>query len=216
MARLSFGYLCDFRNPPPFLRPWDQFYAEMLDFIVHAENLGFEGIWLPEHHATEDGFVPSPLPLLGARLGDGYHGKSEGHADYVETLVAAGKTAADARIRDHDLDFFVSRDPDKAWEELAPHMIYNIQTYSKWMHEDQADYDIDMEVMIKPMTIAELRDSGRVKILTPKQAIAHFEDMLARCPALEHFMMFIPAGMPPRQFAPYAELFAEEVIPAFA
>ena len=68
-----------------------------------------------------------------------------------------------------------------------------------------------LQVTHCPVTVA----IGRVKILTPKQAIAHFEDMLARCPALEHFMMFVPAGMPPKQFAPYAELFAKEVMPAF-
>ncbi|RYF97399.1 MAG: LLM class flavin-dependent oxidoreductase, partial [Chitinophagaceae bacterium] len=64
--RLSFGYLCDFRNPPPWHRPWAQFYAEMLDFIVEAETLGFEGIWLPEHHNAEDGFMPSPMTVLAA------------------------------------------------------------------------------------------------------------------------------------------------------
>ena len=185
-----------------------------------------------EHFSIRDTAIMPPAPrghiplyiggfsqkalIRAARLGDGYHGKIEGYADYVEKLVACGKDPASAKIRDHDLDFFVARDPDAAWAELGPHMLYNIETYSRWMHEDQADYDIDMEVMIKPMTLDELRASGRVKILTPAQAIDHFEGMLARCPALEHFMMFVPAGMSPKRFAAYAELFAEEVMPAFA
>ena len=335
--RLSFGYLLDFRNPPPWHRPWASFYAEMIDFAVRAEQLGFEGIWLPEHHNTEDGFMPSPMTVLAAiaartariklgtavalaplhhpvrfaqdcalldilsngrlemaiavgyrrretrafgvpfetrgrrtdafidivrrlwagetvthesehfsirdtalmpptlnghiplfiggfsqrallraaQLGDGYHGKVEGYADYVAKLVACGKDPANARLREHDTNLFVARDPDQAWDELGPHMLYNSESYSRWMHEDEAAYDIDLDIMIKPMTLDEFRASGRVNILTPEEAIAHFEAMLDRAP-VEHFMMYVPAGMPPKQFAPYAELFAKEVMPAFS
>lgn len=333
--RLSFGFLCDFRNPPPWHRPWPRFYAEMLDFIVEAERLGFEGIWLPEHHNAEDGFMPSPMTVLAAvaartnrvkigtavalaplhhpvrfaedaalidiisdgrlemaiavgyrrretdslgvpfatrgrrtdefveivrrlwagetvthesehfsirdaaimppaprghiplyiggfsekalwrvaRLGDGYHGKIELYESYLAKLAACGKDPATARVREHDINFFVAEDPDRAWQELGPHLLYGSLSYSAWLHEDRAKYDLDL--MIDPMTLDELRASGRINIMTPARAIAHFEDMLARCPALEHFMMYVPPGMPPKQFAPYAELFAKEVMPAF-
>ncbi len=335
--RIGFGFLLDFRNPPPWHRPWAQFYAEMIDFAVHAEELGFDGIWLPEHHNAEDGFLPAPMTVLAAvaartkrvklgaaialaplhqpvrfaeecaildilsdgrlemaiavgyrrretdsfgipfetrgartdafidivrrlwagetvthesahfsikgaaimppaprghiplyiggfsqrallraaQLGDGYHGKIEGYADYVEKLVACGKDPATARLREHDTNFFVARHPEQAWEELGPHLLYASESYSRWMHEDKAYYDIGLDVMIEPMTLDQLRDSGRINIMTPEQAVAHFEAMLARAP-VEHFMMYVPAGMPPRQFAPYAELFAKEVMPAFA
>jgi alkanesulfonate monooxygenase SsuD/methylene tetrahydromethanopterin reductase-like flavin-dependent oxidoreductase (luciferase family) len=64
--KLTFGYLYDFRNPPEWRRPWAELYAETLDFIAWSESIGFTGAWVPEHHAAEDGYVPSPLVALGA------------------------------------------------------------------------------------------------------------------------------------------------------
>lgn len=63
---LTFGYLYDFRNPPQWRRPWAELYAEILDFIVWTESIGFQGAWVPEHHAAEDGYMPSPLVTLAA------------------------------------------------------------------------------------------------------------------------------------------------------
>ena len=63
---LSFGYLCDFRNPAQWRRPWADLYAEILDFICWSESAGFEGAWVPEHHGAEDGYMPSPLVALAA------------------------------------------------------------------------------------------------------------------------------------------------------
>ncbi|TAL02223.1 MAG: LLM class flavin-dependent oxidoreductase [Rhodospirillaceae bacterium] len=64
--RLTFGYLYDFRNPPQWRKPWAELYAETLEFIALTESLGFEGAWVPEHHDSEDGYVPSPLIALAA------------------------------------------------------------------------------------------------------------------------------------------------------
>jgi alkanesulfonate monooxygenase SsuD/methylene tetrahydromethanopterin reductase-like flavin-dependent oxidoreductase (luciferase family) len=63
---LSFGYLCDFRNPDQWRRPWADVYAEALDFIAWTETVGFTGAWVPEHHAATDGYVPSPIIPLTA------------------------------------------------------------------------------------------------------------------------------------------------------
>jgi alkanesulfonate monooxygenase SsuD/methylene tetrahydromethanopterin reductase-like flavin-dependent oxidoreductase (luciferase family) len=64
--KLTFGYLYDFRNPPQWHRPWAELYADILDFIVWTESIGFGGAWVPEHHDAEDGYVPAPLTLLAA------------------------------------------------------------------------------------------------------------------------------------------------------
>lgn len=66
MARLSFGYLYDFRNPAPWRRSWTDLYAETLDVIAWSEGAGFEGAWVPEHHGADDGYMPSPLVTLSA------------------------------------------------------------------------------------------------------------------------------------------------------
>jgi alkanesulfonate monooxygenase SsuD/methylene tetrahydromethanopterin reductase-like flavin-dependent oxidoreductase (luciferase family) len=65
-TKLTFGYLCDFRNPPQWSRPWPDLYAEILDFFAWSETVGFEGAWVPEHHIAEDGYMPSPLVALAA------------------------------------------------------------------------------------------------------------------------------------------------------
>lgn len=64
--KLTFGYLCDFRNPPQWRRPWPDLYAETLEFIRWSESVGFEGAWVPEHHGAQDGYVPAPLLVLAA------------------------------------------------------------------------------------------------------------------------------------------------------
>lgn len=65
-SKLSFGYIYDFRNPPQWHRPWPDHYAATLDFIAWSESVGFAGAWVPEHHMAEDGYIPSPMTVLGA------------------------------------------------------------------------------------------------------------------------------------------------------
>jgi hypothetical protein len=64
--KLTFGYLYDFRNPAAWHRPWTDLYAETLEFATWTETVGFEGAWVPEHHAADDGYQPSPMVTLAA------------------------------------------------------------------------------------------------------------------------------------------------------
>lgn len=64
--KLTFGYLYDFRNPRQWHKPSADLYAETLDFITWTESIGFEGAWVPEHHAASDGYAPTPLVVLAA------------------------------------------------------------------------------------------------------------------------------------------------------
>jgi alkanesulfonate monooxygenase SsuD/methylene tetrahydromethanopterin reductase-like flavin-dependent oxidoreductase (luciferase family) len=66
MAQIKFGYQVDFRNPPGSGRSFDQLYKDMFAQIERAEELGFDSIWLTEHHLTDDGYLPSLMPMAAA------------------------------------------------------------------------------------------------------------------------------------------------------
>lgn len=63
---LNFGLMFPFRNPHFARIPWETLYRNELDNIVEAENLGFDQIWLTEHHFVDDGYSPSLLPIAAA------------------------------------------------------------------------------------------------------------------------------------------------------
>jgi probable F420-dependent oxidoreductase len=51
--------------------PWDprshaEIYADFLRIAELAEELGFDSIWLAEHHGASDGYIPSLLTMLSA------------------------------------------------------------------------------------------------------------------------------------------------------
>jgi probable F420-dependent oxidoreductase len=55
MARLKFGMI-------PI--EGGQFYREALEEVVRAEELGFDSVWMEEHHGVKDHYWPSPLTIL--------------------------------------------------------------------------------------------------------------------------------------------------------
>ncbi len=63
---MNYGLWYDFRNPAQWRQPFDEFYSATLAQIRYAETIGFDSIWLTEHHFCEDGYTPSPLVLSGA------------------------------------------------------------------------------------------------------------------------------------------------------
>lgn len=62
-AKVTYGLWYDFRNPQPWRMPFEAFYAERLTQIAAAEKMGFESVWLTEHHFCDDGYTPSPLVI---------------------------------------------------------------------------------------------------------------------------------------------------------
>ncbi|MEX2206375.1 MAG: hypothetical protein WEF50_09140 [Myxococcota bacterium] len=59
----NLGLMFGFRNPPQWRRPFPELYASELRAIRDAEALGYDTIWLTEHHFAEDGYSPSVLPM---------------------------------------------------------------------------------------------------------------------------------------------------------
>ena len=63
---MEIGLLFTFRNPPQWARPAADLYRDTMDEIALADRLGFDDIWLAEHHFTDDGWSPSPLTMAAA------------------------------------------------------------------------------------------------------------------------------------------------------
>lgn len=66
MRKVRFGYQLDFRNPPGSERSFATLYRDSLEQVELAEALGFDSIWLTEHHFTDDGYLPAMLPAAAA------------------------------------------------------------------------------------------------------------------------------------------------------
>ena len=63
---MNFGLLFPFRNSPANSVPFADLYRKQMDLAVEAEELGFDTIWLTEHHFVDDGYSPALLPIAAA------------------------------------------------------------------------------------------------------------------------------------------------------
>jgi alkanesulfonate monooxygenase SsuD/methylene tetrahydromethanopterin reductase-like flavin-dependent oxidoreductase (luciferase family) len=201
-------------------------FLEIVRRLWAGETFSYQG----KHFTLENAsIVPTPprgrIPLyLGgftdkalertAKYGDGYFGNMEICDLYAEKLRAVGKDQAGARVRIQGLFVLVAHDPEKAMHELAPYFHHVNNAYGQWLNEDRASTGFADQALLRPMTLEAFKASGILRILTPSQAIEMFNQMLSKAP-VEHFMMMLPPGFPPSKFTEYAQVFANEVIPAF-
>jgi alkanesulfonate monooxygenase SsuD/methylene tetrahydromethanopterin reductase-like flavin-dependent oxidoreductase (luciferase family) len=63
---IRFGVLYGFRNPPASGLSFPEMYALVLQQIELVDQLGFDHVWITEHHFVDDGYMPSPLVMSGA------------------------------------------------------------------------------------------------------------------------------------------------------
>ena len=52
--------------PPGMDRTFDREYQDTIELVKLIEEGGLDGAWVSEHHFSEDGYLPSLLPLLAA------------------------------------------------------------------------------------------------------------------------------------------------------
>lgn len=64
--RIDIGVMFSFRNPAQWRRPFAEVYADELQLARHAEELGYDTIWLTEHHFADDGYSPSIITIAAA------------------------------------------------------------------------------------------------------------------------------------------------------
>jgi len=66
MTDLGFGLHYSCQSPE---REWETLYRRTLDQARLAESLGYESLYVAEHHFLPDGWIPSPMLFLGALAG---------------------------------------------------------------------------------------------------------------------------------------------------
>jgi alkanesulfonate monooxygenase SsuD/methylene tetrahydromethanopterin reductase-like flavin-dependent oxidoreductase (luciferase family) len=63
---MEFGVLYDMRNPRDSGISNADLYRQTLEHIERMEELGFDTVWLTEHHFIEDDYLPSVLTMAAA------------------------------------------------------------------------------------------------------------------------------------------------------
>jgi len=58
--------ICFDMRAPDFGAPINELYRAALDMSNWADGIGFNAVALGEHHASADGYLPSPLPMCAA------------------------------------------------------------------------------------------------------------------------------------------------------
>jgi alkanesulfonate monooxygenase SsuD/methylene tetrahydromethanopterin reductase-like flavin-dependent oxidoreductase (luciferase family) len=328
---MRFGLLYDFRNPARWRVPNERLYAQTLEQMVYAEQLGYDSIWISEHHFVEDGYCPSVLTmaahvaartsrvrigtsvlllpfhdplrvaedantvdvLSGGRLdlgiGLGYRAEEfeafgfprrqrprrfeenlailrralagepftyEGRYHRIErpiTVTPAGvqrpsvpvwcaasslpaaeraarerlhltirgdRTVYDAwsaglRAQGEDparyqcvtrRSYFVTEDPDAAWAQLAPHVIYQTEAYEEWGAAGQ-------RATTDAQAALERRARQSWMIGGPNEVETMIRSYHERLPFTELLTFGVPPGLPPEQMTASIERFAREVMP---
>ncbi|MGJ9386243.1 LLM class flavin-dependent oxidoreductase, partial [Salipaludibacillus sp. CF4.18] len=64
---MKFGYFTLTDNPPVYgneRKDSNQMITDLVDQCVYAEELGFNSVWVPEHHFSALGVLPSPSVFL--------------------------------------------------------------------------------------------------------------------------------------------------------
>ena len=64
--KLDLGVMFSFRNPASWRRSFVDVYRDEIALAEYAEELGYDTVWLTEHHFADDGYSPSLVTIAGA------------------------------------------------------------------------------------------------------------------------------------------------------
>jgi alkanesulfonate monooxygenase SsuD/methylene tetrahydromethanopterin reductase-like flavin-dependent oxidoreductase (luciferase family) len=164
--------------------------------------------------------VQRPIPVwLGAtqgealrraaRIGDGLLGGGPSRAEYLTALAEYGKDTARPRIASTGRWLYCSKDPERDWQRLRPHALYQLQNYATWFRAAGQPAFGD-----PPVDYDDLESRGLYLCGTPDQIIEHITELYESFPFERHFYWAAWPGMDIETSSRGVKLFADEVIPA--
>jgi len=113
------------------------------------------------------GGTTPPAARRAARLGDGFMpGLPELYNDYANECERLGKIPrAASRVSSNYL--YVSDDPEKTWQQLAPYALYETNYYARWQSEAGQG-----GIFKQSTDIAAVRNTGVYQVKTAEQILA--------------------------------------------
>lgn len=143
------------------------------------------------------------------RLGMAYFPlNAEAYEVFQEERLAAGLPRAKEYSRGGPHMLHVTRDVERAWEVLAPHVLAEASNYAHWT---STDTPTSGPIGTKPPSLEELRAGGRYLVVTPDEAIDIVSGYAPDTIVTVHPLV---AGLDPDAGWESLHLFAEQVLPA--
>ncbi|TGD88320.1 LLM class flavin-dependent oxidoreductase [Mycolicibacterium sp. CH28] len=102
---------------------------------------------------------------------------------------------------------YLHEDPDRAWDELGGHILWEALTYGQWS-DDPSCSSMQLPGV---RTLEQVRASGRYRFLTPDQLIAEVRESMNYGPIVMHPLV---GGMPIDEAWKSVQLLTDEVLPA--
>ena len=162
--------------------------------------------------SSRDTFADTqPSAKRAARLGDGYLGNGDMTPFvpvYHEELQRLGKTGQGKLAGGH-FWLIVSNEPDKTFDRVAPHIIYQLEMYNVWLKA------AGQQAFPAASNKEELKASGMISVVTPTQAIDEIAAYIDATGIERYYTWTVPPGLPAAAMNPHLALFASDVMPAF-
>lgn len=142
-----------------------------------------------------------------AQLGDGYFPALPGLWEiYVDECARVGRDPGPTPPTKGPLFLHVTHDPEAAWEQVAPHVLYTSRSNAEWAKERNAGgtpYE-------GAETIDDLKAHPRFEVLTPDQCVDYF---LEQPDDVELVFQPLMGGLPIDVGWESLRLFESEVLP---
>jgi hypothetical protein len=131
-------------------------------------------------HVTPRPDPPPPILLGGgspaaarraAKIADGWFPPLDARLwpPYREACIELGQPDPGAYPAQGPIFLWISKDPERDWERVAPHVLHQLRSYSEWTVEA---YGRPVGPYARDMTEETIRESDAYRVLTPEQTLA--------------------------------------------
>ncbi len=157
---------------------------------------------------------------LAGRLGEGFMWLDRDVVQtYLDALRAAGHDESTARVSG-SVNAIISSDPERAWGRVAPHLVYQWETYARYGAEGAEKADSLVVHQASELKAEDMRSDGpemlmpRFDVVTPEELVRRMRAWLVELPVSDVYFWDSIAGMPDDLVEEHVRLLATKVAPA--
>ena len=198
--------------------------VEIIRRLWEGERVTFKGKYFQVENARvtpRPVQQPRPPMLIGAfapgavkraaRLSDGLLGATRQNVQiFLEEFRAAGKDPSKAIFSGGEPWLYVSNDPERKWDEIAPYVMHAMNRYADWMKTWNSPPPYPA---VKSKE--ELEATGLLRVVTPDVAVKDIKARAEKNQLSIYTFIMNEAGCPMSIMREPLELFAKQVIPQF-